>query len=86
MKAVEAASGFRFSTENRLKRVPTGFPADSEYADLLKMKDFYIEKPIGNLSLGTDDLLDYALEEFRRTQPFIAQINRAVAYAYEEMR
>ena len=66
--------------------MPTGFPADSEFADLLKMKDFYIEKPIDDRSLDADALLDHALDEFRRTQPFIAQLNRAVEYAYEEMR
>lgn len=86
LQAIAAAPGFRLDTTNRLKRVPTGFPADSEYADLLKLKDFYIEKPIDNRSLESDALLGYALEEFRRTQPFIAQLNRAVEYAYEEMR
>ena len=86
LQAIAAAPGFRLDTTNRLKRVPTGFPADSEYADLLKLKDFYIEKSIDNRSLESDALLGYALEEFRRTQPFIAQLNRAVEYAYEEMR
>jgi len=86
LKAVEAAPGFRFHTENRLKRVPTGFPSGSEYAELLKLKDFYIEKPLGCVPSDADALLEYAVGEFRRTQPFVAQLNRAVAYAYEEMR
>lgn len=86
LQAIAAAPGFSLATTNRLKRVPTGFPADSEYAELLKLKDFYIEKPIDDRSLEADALLDYALEEFRCTQPFIAQLNRAVEYAYEEMR
>lgn len=61
--------------------------AGSEYAELLKLKSFGIEKPIpGEVLPDTDALLEYAVGEFRRTQPFVAQLNRAVAYAYEEMR
>ena len=71
--------------ENKLKRVPTGFPADSEYADMLKLKDFYIAKRITEEFLLADDLLEKTLAEFRRTQPFVAILNRAVQFAYEEM-
>ena len=48
--------------------------------------DDYIEKPFGCVPSDADALLEYAVGEFRRTQPFVAQLNRAVAYAYEEMR
>ena len=65
--------------------VPTGFPADSEYAEMLKLKDFYIAKKITEEFLLSDDLLERTLAEFRRTQPFIAILNRAVQFAYEEM-
>ena len=73
------------SKSNKLKRVPTGFPADSEYAEMLKLKDFYIAKKITEEFLLSDDLLERTLAEFRRTQPFIAILNRAVQFAYEEM-
>lgn len=85
-QAIAAARGFHLETTGRLKRVPTGFPADSPYAELLKMKDLYLDKPLDTRSLDADTLLDHAVSEFRRTQPFIAQLNRAVEYAYEEMR
>ena len=62
-----------------------GPPADSEYADMLKLKDFYIAKRITEEFLLADDLLEKTLAEFRRTQPFIAILNRAVQFAYEEM-
>lgn len=83
--AIAQAKGFRLCTNNKLKRVPTGFPADSPYAEMLKLKDFYLEKPITEEFLLADDLLERTLAEFRRTQPFLAILNRAVQYAYDEM-
>lgn len=83
--AVGKARGFRLYEGNKLKRIPTGFPADSEYAEMLKLKDFYLEQPITEEYLLTPDLLERTVEEFRRTQPFIAILNRAVQYAYDEM-
>ena len=38
--AVGKARGFRLYEGNKLKRIPTGFPADSEYAEMLKLKVF----------------------------------------------
>ena len=35
--------------------------------------------------LAGDDLLERTLAEFRKTAPFVQQLNRAVQYAYEEM-
>lgn len=83
--AIKKAKGFRLSERNKLKRVPTGFPADSEYAEMLKLKDFYIDQPITEEYLLAPDLLDRTVEEFRRTQPFVAILNRAIQYAYDEM-
>ena len=83
--AIRKTKGFAIVEENKLKRVPTGFPADSEYAEMLKLKDFYIAKKITEEFLLSDDLLERTLAEFRRTQPFIAILNRAVQFAYEEM-
>lgn len=86
LRAVKAARGFRLDDSNKLKRVPTGFPSDSEFAEMLKLKDFCIEKPITEEWLLADDPIDRIVAEFRRTQPFIALVNRAIQYAYEEMR
>lgn len=83
--AIGRARGFRLCRTNSLKRVPTGFPADSEWSDMLKLKDFYLVKPVTEEFLLADDLLERTLAEFRRTQPFVAILNRAVQYAYEEM-
>ena len=84
--AIRKAKGFRLCSGNRLKRVPTGFPVDSPYAEMLKLKDFYLVKPVTEEFLLADDLLERTLAEFRRTQPFVAILNRAVQYAHEEMQ
>lgn len=84
-KAIRKAKGFRLCDHNKLKRVPTGFPADSPYAEMLKLKDVYLEKPITEEFLTAPDLLERTVEEFHRTQPFIAILNRAIQYAYDEM-
>lgn len=83
--SVKKARGFTFMTENKLKRAPVGFPADSEYVELLKLKDFNIMKKIDEDFLLSDNLVANILAEFRRTQPFVTLLNRAVQYAYEEM-
>lgn len=84
--AIRQAKGFDLIEQNKLKRVPVGFPADSEFAEMLKLKDFYIAERISEEFLLADDLVEKTLAEFRRTQPFVAILNRAVQYAYEEMR
>lgn len=84
-QSIHAARGFRLDPTNRLKRVPTGFPADSEYADLLKQKDFCLVKQVDEEFVHAEDLAARVVAEFRRTQPFVGQLNRAIQYAYEEM-
>lgn len=84
-RSIHTARGFALDTTNRLKRAPTGFPADSEYVDLLKQKDFCLMKQVDEEFVRTDDLATRLVAEFRRTQPFIEQLNRAIQYAFEEM-
>lgn len=83
--AVRAAEGFSLDRTNSLKRTPQGFPSGTEYDDLLRLKDFCIGRPVGEEFLLSDDLVERTVEEFRRTRPFVEQLNRAVRYAYEEM-
>lgn len=83
--AIAAAKGFRLNTDNKLKRAPAGFPADHEFVELLKHKDWCIEKPIDEKFLLAENFVERAVNEFRKTHGFIEIINRAVQYAYEEM-
>lgn len=85
LRRMEAAEGFALDTRNRLKRNPAGFPAGSDFEELLRQKDFYIEKRIDEQWLLADDAIERIVAEFRRTHPFVEQLNRAVQYAYEEM-
>lgn len=41
---------------------------------------------ISMIYLLAPDLLERTVEQFRRTQPFIAILNRAIRYAHEEMQ
>lgn len=81
-----AASGFALVRENMLKRTPTGFPSGTPHDELLRMKDLYLGKPVDEAFLCDPQLVAHAAEEFRRTQPFLDIINRAVKYAHEEMK
>lgn len=85
--AVENSNGFRLCTENTLKRTPKDFPTNHKYDNLLRLKDFGVEKPI-NLSLvaaGEEALLTAVLNDLRTIYPLVEILNRAINYAYEEM-
>ena len=84
-ESIRRARGFRLDTTNRLKRVPMGFPAESEHADLLKQKDYCLEKRVSEEFVLSDGLPERLVEEFRTTKPFLDQLNRAIRYACEEM-
>ena len=84
-ESIRRARGFRLDTTNRLKRVPMGFPAESEHADLLKQKDYCLEKRVSEEFVLSDGLPERLVEEFRTTNPFLDQPNRALRYACEEM-
>ncbi len=81
-KAVKKAKGFILDTENKLTRVPKGYPADSPHAEWLKLKDFSLMKPVSEELLAAPDLVERVVEEFRGTVEINAILNRAVDYAY----
>lgn len=84
VKAVKA-SGFGLAEGNPLKRTPVGFASGSEFDELLRKRDLYLEKRVPESFMLDGQLLRNTVDEFRRTQPFIALLNRAVQYAHEEM-
>ena len=45
-----------------------------------------VHRAIAEEFLLAPDLLERTVEQFRRTQPFIAILNRAIRYAHEEMQ
>lgn len=85
VRTVEQAEGFSLGRESMLKRTPAGFPSGTPYDELLRLKQYNIWQKIDEKFLAADNLLERTLTEFRKTQPFIATLNRAIQYAYEEM-
>ena len=84
--AIENSNGFTLCRENSLKRTPKGFPTDHKYDELLRLKDFGIEKPLDpHLLADSDALLDAVIRDLRSTYPLVEILNRAIHYAYEEM-
>ena len=82
---IRRAEGFALDESQRLRRTPAGFPTDSPYDELLRLKEVALCRPFGDDFPAGDDLLERTLAEFRKTAPFVQQLNRAVQYAYEEM-
>ncbi len=86
LAAVEATNGFTLVRSNSLKRTPKDFPVGHKHDELLRLKDFGIEKPIDISQFNNEDaLLEAVLNDFRSTYPLVDILNRAVNYAYEEM-
>lgn len=84
-RTLKQARPFYLDNEDRLKRVPNGFPAHSPYADLLKYRHYCLCYSPGKAFMQTDCLLERTLELLHRTQPFMEYINRAIAYTREEL-
>lgn len=85
LHTISEASGFTMEHNDKLQRVPTGYPKDSEYAEYLKFKDFTLYKSVNNNFMTSKKLLDNTLQEFRKTVDFIKLLNKAVDFAFEEM-
>ncbi len=87
VEAMNMAENFKLDTRMSLKRVPRDYPADFEYGEYLKQKDFLITSPLcEDMVVGDEQaLFDYALSELKKTAPFVKILNRAVEYAFEEM-
>lgn len=84
LKAVNKAKGFKLDKSNTLKRLPTGYEPGI-YDELMKLKDFYVFKPLDEKFLLQDNLVETAVEEFSKTHGLIELLNRTVTYAHEEM-
>ncbi len=84
LNLAKKATGFVLNSDNKLKRVPTGFPANSEFADYLKYKDYYLVKNLDNSFVLSQNLLENTIKEFKKTLSFSNLLNKAVTYAFEE--
>ncbi|MDR2978881.1 MAG: DUF2461 domain-containing protein [Bacteroidales bacterium] len=83
LDTVGKANSFTLDMEGRLKRVPTGFPPDSPYAEYLKLRDICLVKNLSNKDLLSPNLLQNTIEAFSKTVDFNNFLNRAVQFARE---
>lgn len=75
---------FRLDSESALKKVPTGFPADSPWAEYLKLRTFSLYWCPDEGFMMSEDVVERSLELFRSAQPFLEYVNRAIEYVKEE--
>lgn len=85
-RTIREADAFTLCRDNTLRRTPKGYPSGSAYDELLRLREVLLERRLTERELLDDGLLERTLEAFRQAQPFVALLNRAVQFAYEEMR
>ena len=85
-RTIREADAFPLCRDNTLRRTPKGYPSGSAYDELRRLRELLLERRLTERELLDDGLLERTLEAFRQTQPFVALLNRAVQFAYEEMR
>ena len=86
VRVIGNSNGFILNyDEPKLKRTPKGFPANTEFDEMLKLKNLIVSKPIESDFLQSNDLLERTIAEFKTTEPFLSILNRAIKFAYEEM-
>ena len=69
-----------FDTDQMLKKVPQGFPADFKHADWLKRKAYTYSTPLTDEEVCATDFLDKVMEISQAAKP----INDFLNYTFEE--
>lgn len=80
----KVAPEFWLDESNALKKVPTGFPADSPYADYLKLRVYCLCYEPDTQFMTSPDVAAKTAALFKTTYPFLQYINRAIQYVKEE--
>lgn len=66
---------------DELKTMPKGFPKDSPYGDILRKKEFLVQKPYPDSFFRQKDWMDILIADMQVMQPFLDFLN----YAFEEL-
>ena len=77
---------FTLDTENALKRLPKGYTENTPYPEYIKLKNFCLVHHPEDEFWSQENLAQRIAEKFKKTQPFVHYINRAIDYVAEEMR
>ena len=75
-ETIQKADGFTLDTHSALKRVPNGYPKDHPHAEFLKLRDYLMLREVGEQDLYRPDLVDWVLDEFKKTRDFCRWLNR----------
>ncbi|OFY90096.1 MAG: hypothetical protein A2266_07225 [Bacteroidetes bacterium RIFOXYA12_FULL_40_10] len=81
LEAVSVAKGFNLDSGDALKRVPSGFPADSQFAEFFKLRNYFLVKYIDNNFLFSNNLLENTILEYKKTLLFNNLLNTCVDYS-----
>ena len=84
-RVLRQARPFRLDEADKLKRVPAGFPADDPATEYLKYRTYCLNYFPGKAFMQDDRVVENTLELFRRTYPFLEYVNRAIAFAREDL-
>ena len=82
-KAIEKAKNFTLDTSCTLSKTPKDFPKDSPYDYLLRLKQYNLVQTLPEGMLYSDNLIEWALEEFKTSLEFNQLLNRAVMFSEE---
>lgn len=64
--------------ENRLKKIPTGFPRDYAYPEYLQPKDYSVFTPLPDAFFFQENWEQQAAEMFRILKPFLDFVNEPI--------
>lgn len=79
-RAIALADEFELDTQDSLKRVPAGYPADSPYKSFFRLRNFLLAKYLDDKFILDKNLLKNVLSGFKKTHTFVALLNRSVSY------
>ena len=84
-QTIRQAPDFQLDNDNKLKRVPNGYPRDTSFSEYLKYRTYCLVCSPGKNFALTDNLAERTIELFRTTHPFVEYINRAIAFTRDEL-
>lgn len=80
-EALNRAKGFELDYSTALKRVPSGFSAQSAEADFFRLRDFTLYHNLDNGNLIAEGLAERLSSDFSRARDFNLLLNRCYEYA-----
>lgn len=82
-KAINKARNFTLDTSCSLTKTPKDFPKDTPHDYLLRLKQYNLIQRIPDDILHIDNMIEWALEEFKTSLDFNNILNRAVLFKEE---